>query len=113
MPEPTIDETYSTGTEERYRKVISKHGPSAEVPKSSKGLHTMRYEICSNCGKRFQDTKTVDQRLVAAIFGEKHLCTKCLKDLTWPKCTKCGKPVESPILYNNEPYHSYCSPYSW
>ena len=71
-----------------------------------------RYETCENCNRKYRDTKTLDQRLLDAIFGEKHLCPTCLKDLTWPKCAECNKPIERPILYNNEPYHASCLPYS-
>jgi len=72
----------------------------------------MPYAECVSCGARFRVTKTSEQRLLSAIYGDKQLCPKCLKDQSWPKCTTCEKPVENPVLFNNEPYHSYCLPFS-
>ena len=71
-----------------------------------------KFAKCENCGKKYKDNRNVDQKLLDAIFGQRNLCQECLKDLTLEKCSKCGKFVENPIWFGDEPYHPSCLPYS-
>ncbi len=72
---------------------------------------------CVNCGKRFREWRTPDERLLDAIFGAGPLCKSCAKkrdeELSY-LCRSCWKPIPrgKEIFFNNQPYHSYCLPYS-
>ena len=63
--------------------------------------------VCYRCGEEIA-IKSAEEKLLQRMYLGQALCDNC----TLENCTKCGGKVENPVLLNNEPYHSWCLPYS-
>ena len=69
--------------------------------------HGIRELTCTNCGKQFWSTRTAEEDLLDAIFGEV-LCPDC-KILELPTCSNCkGVILGEPIYYETKPYCRDC-----